>query len=190
LLQMWEDVLRRRPVGLDDDFFELGGLSLLGTQLLVRIEEAFGVQLTVVNLLNAPTVRKMAELLKSSGSTIAHSRMIPLSSSAEAPPLFLPAPHPLLRPFILRVPEQPPVVGFMQPTSTRLAPPFRMADIAEQYVRMLREYQPHGPYSIAGWCMDGVLALEMAEQLRAAGEEVPMVVFIDTPNPARWKYES
>ena len=185
LLQIWEDVLGRRPIGLDDDFFDLGGHSLLGMRLLAGVERAFSKRLTLVNFFEAPTVRKMAELLKSSGSTAAHSRLIPISSSGSGSPLFLIGPQPLFRPLILRLAENHPVIGFLQPEAAAFEPPFRMESIAQRYIRMLREYQPHGPYSLAGWCVDGVLAFEMAQQLRAAGEEVPVVILIDSFNRTR-----
>jgi|GEM_PF-3767923 len=81
LTQIREDVLHRRPIGLDDDFFDLGGHSLLGATLLADVERAFCDQLTLINLFEASTVRKMAELLKSSGSRAAYSRLVPISSS-------------------------------------------------------------------------------------------------------------
>jgi thioesterase domain-containing protein len=190
LLQIWEDLLQRRPIGLDDDFFDLGGHSLLGVRLLASIERAFRRRLSLANFFEAPTVRKMAGLLRRSGSKTAHSRLIPISSSGDGAPLFLIGPQPLFRPLILRLAKRNPVIGFLQPDPTDLKPPFRTRDLAGSYVGMLREYQPHGPYSLAGWCADGVLAFEMAQQLRVAGEEVPVVILIDSFNPARWKYES
>ncbi len=190
LLQIWEDVLGRRPIGLDDDFFDLGGHSLLGMRLLAGVERAFSKRLTLVNFFEAPTVRKMAELLKSSGSTAAHSRLIPISSSGSGSPLFLIGPQPLFRPLILRLAGNHPVIGFLQPEAAAFDPPFRLEDIAERYIRMLREYQPRGPYSLAGWCVDGMLAFEMAQQLRATGEDVPVVILIDSFNRARSPYGS
>jgi hypothetical protein len=192
LLQIWEDVLDRRPIGLDDDLFDLGGHSLLGIRirLLARVEKTFGKRLTSVNVFEASTDRKMADLLDSCGSTAANSRLIPISSSGAGSPLFLIGPQPLVRPLILRLADSHPVIGFLQPDATAFEPPFRMPDIAERYVRMLREYQPHGPYSLAGWCVDGVLAFEMAQQLRTAGDGVPVVILIDSFNPARWQCES
>ena len=190
LLQIWEDILRRRPIGVDEDFFDLGGHSLLGMRLIAAVERAFQKRLTLVDFFEAPTVRKMAELLRSSGSSAAHSRLVPISSSGSGQPLFLIGPQPLFRPLILRLAEHHPVIAFLQPEASSFEPPFRIEDIAAQYIRMLREYQPHGPYSLAGWCVDGVLAFEMAQQLRAAGEQVPSIVLIDSFNPARWQYES
>ena len=65
--------------------------------------------------------------------------------------------------------------------------PFRLEDVAAPLVRKLRRLQPHGPYYLGGWCADGVIAYEVAQQLSAQGEKVGLLVLFDAWNPARWK---
>jgi thioesterase domain-containing protein len=135
----------------------------------------------------------MASLLSKrheDGYSFEGSKMIAIRASGSLPPLFILGPHPLFRALILNLPEKLPVFGLNFPDPANLTMPFRIEDIAAQQVDALRRSRPEGPYALMGWCADGVLAYEMAQQLRAQGQEVSMVIMIDAFNPARWKYES
>ena len=191
LTHIWEDVLRRRPIAVDDNFFDLGGHSLLGARLLARIERTFSERLALVHFFEAPTVGQMAELLRQRKARIRPSRVIPVHSDGTHAPIFVLGLSPLFRPLILRLSEDQPVFGLS------LADPgpgqfsLRVEDIAARYIEALRECRPRGPYVIAGWCLDGVFAYEVAQQLSAAGEEVPLTVMFDTSNPtqvSRWPF--
>ena len=192
LLHIWEDILGRRPIGLDDEFFDLGGDSLLGAQLLARVEETFGKRLAVASIFEAPTVARMASLLTASASqgyAFEASKIIAIRCSGDLPPLFIIGPHPLFRPLILRLPKQLPVFGMTFPDPASLATPFRLEEVAAKQVEALRRFQTEGPYALMGWCADGVLAYEMGRQLHAQGQSVSLVAMVDAFNPARRKYE-
>jgi len=184
LLEIWEEVLGRRPIRPDQDFFALGGHSLLGARLLARVEKTFGTRLALASFFETPTVARMAARLRE-GAPIAHSRVIPIRSGEGATPLFVLHPGPVLRHLTLALPERQPLHLIWVFDAGALAEPCRLEDIARRQVEAIRESQSEGPYAIAGWCADGVLAYEMAQQLRALGQTVELVVLIDSFNPAR-----
>lgn len=193
LLSIWEDVLDRRPIGIHDDFFSLGGDSLQSAQLLARIHEVCGVDLEPAALLVAPTVAGMAARLTRSGisgRTFDGSKVIAIRSSGSLPPLFILDAQPLYRELILKLPKDLPVLALSPPDIARLPSPFRLEDVAALQVEAIRRFRPHGPYALMGWCIGGVLAYEMAQQLRALGEEVSLVAMVDAFNPVHRKSES
>jgi amino acid adenylation domain-containing protein len=183
LLQIWEEVLGRRGIGLDDDFFALGGHSLLGARLLARVEAAFGKRLTLASFFEAPTVAQMVAHLESGG--VAPSAIIRLQPGRTECPLYLLHPSPIFRALTLALPEELPVRLVAAFHSTGLSEPYRLEDLAARQLAAIREFQPEGPFALAGWCADGVLALEMARQMKERGESVPLVAMIDSFNPAR-----
>ncbi|MBZ5606258.1 MAG: hypothetical protein LAO79_28540, partial [Acidobacteriia bacterium] len=190
LLHIWEDVLATAPIGANDDFFDLGGDSLMGARILGRIEETFGKKLTLPSFFEAPTVARMARLLTESpekGYEFEGSKVIPIRTSGSLPPLFVIGPHPLFRNLVLQLPKQQPVYGLTFPDQRTLSVPFRLEKIAERQLAAIRRFRPQGSFALMGWCADGLLAYEMARMLEARGEEVPLVTMIDAFNPRRWE---
>jgi amino acid adenylation domain-containing protein len=189
LVQIWERVLDRRPIGIHDDFFALGGHSLLGARLLARLDQAFGTRLLLSTFFEAPTVAQMAERLRTGGGIVG-SQVIPIRlGGGSKKPLYIVQASPRLRPLTLALPEERPVFTITEfdPTREQVA---SLEEIAARQIRALRESLPRGPYLLAGRCANGVLAYEMAQQLHAQGENVPVVVMIDSFNPARWRFAS
>ena len=188
LLHIWEDTLGRRPVGIHDDFFDLGGDSLLAAQLLIQIADTFGRKLNIADLIEAPSVARMTSLLVESpanGYNFGASKVIAVRNSGSQPPLFILGLQPLFHPLIRRLSSDIPVFGLSPADPATLSLPIRMEEIASRQVEALRRFRPHGPYALAGWCADGILAYEMARQLRAQGQEVLLVAMMDAFNPAR-----
>jgi amino acid adenylation domain-containing protein len=189
VLQIWERVLDRRPIRLEDDFFELGGHSLLGAQLLAAVQQAFGTKLSLSSLFEASTAGEMAARLRD-GKGIAGSMVVPIRSSGsnKKNPLFIVQASPRLRMLTLALPEDQPVSVITEFEPGTLASQPSLKQIAARQVQALLEARPHGPYQLVGRCANGVLAYEMAQQLRAQGEEVSLLVMIDAFNPDRWRY--
>ncbi len=193
LLHIWESTLGRRPLRTSDDFFELGGDSLLAAQLLFKIAGTFDKKLTLADLFQAPTIEKMAARLAEGGDgghDFGASRVITVKESGFLPPLMIPGLHPLFHHLIRRLPDGLPVFGISFPDPSSLSAPFRLEDIAASQVASLRRFRPEGPYALAGWCADGILAFEMAQQLRAHGQAVSFVALIDAFNPVHRGSES
>jgi thioesterase domain-containing protein len=184
LLEIWEDVLDRRPIGMEENFFELGGHSLLGVRLLARVEAVFGKRLTLASFFEAPTVAQMAGHLRH-GAQVAAGRVIPVRSGTGGMPLYVLHPSPIFRSLILGVPKGLPVRLLSVFDTAGLPWPCRLEDIAGRQTEAILRDRRNGPVAIAGWCADGVLALEMARQFVQRGESGPLVVLIDSFNPAR-----
>jgi amino acid adenylation domain-containing protein len=184
LLQIWEDVLDRRPIGMEEDFFELGGHSLLGVRLLARVEAVFGKRLTLASFFEAPTVAQMAGQLRN-GAQVATGQVIPLRSGTGGMPLYILHGTPIFRSLILNVPKGLPVRLLSAFDPADMPRPCRLEDIAARQAEAILRDRPDGPLAIAGWCADGVLAVEMAQQFLQRGKSVPLVVLIDSFNPAR-----
>ena len=183
MVQIWEDVLGRRPIGLDDDFFELGGHSLLGASLLVRVEKAFGARLPLVSLFLAPTAARMLELLNTTSGGVPPLQVIPLRTAGARAPLVMVS-QAIFRPLTLRLPVEQPVYGLSLFDASAVPVHFRLEQIAAQHVELLRGFRDGAPLVLAGWCAEGVLTYEMAQQLQALGIPVPLLVLFDSHNPA------
>lgn len=185
LARLWEAVLGVRPVGRDDDFFELGGHSLLAAGLFDRIQQEFGVRLPLMTLFQAPTVGTLSRHLLGEGVA---APLVPIQPRGSRPPLFCvpPAGSSVVgfAPLAEALGPDQPLFG-LEPVGLdgRQAPHAGVKKMARYYLEAVRTHQPTGPYYLAGRCFGGVVAFEMAHQLRAAGEEVAFVGLFDTGMP-------
>ncbi|HZF07305.1 MAG TPA: amino acid adenylation domain-containing protein [Thermoanaerobaculia bacterium] len=191
LVQIWEEVLGVRPVGVKDGFFDLGGHSLRVVSLLSRIEKRFGRPLSVAVLLEAQTVERLAAVLRR-GGPVARSPLLPLQVGVSGPALF--CVHPLggsalcYQSLARQLGPQQPVYGLDALHLLGAEQLYRsLEEMASAYVEAVRRQQPRGPYLLTGWSFGGLVAFEMARQLAGSGEEVPLLALFDTqaPEPPR-----
>jgi amino acid adenylation domain-containing protein len=193
LIAIWETVLNTKPVRANDDFFDLGGHSLLAIGLMAQIKDSLGIELPLASLLEAPTVRGQAQLVRKyrgNGSAEDHgSKERPMARQL---PFFFLGGDPSFRPLSQRLSELREFhsLGLRMSLLPKLKDPSSLECIAEQFVQNIRERCPTGPYMLGGWCAHGLLALETARQLRAQGQEVAQVVMLETANPVRRKQYS
>jgi amino acid adenylation domain-containing protein len=194
LAKIWADVLGLDEIGVADDFFELGGHSLLAVTLFSRVETTFGVTLPLATLFQAPTVERQAELVDRHGLDVPWRAVVPIQPAGSHPPLFaVPGLGGIVVAFneLARLlgPDQP-FYGLQPRGLDGTLPPFRtVEDTAEHYLAEMRALQPEGPYHLMGVCMGGMVAFEMAQRLRAAGQEVAFLALLDVrpPHPLlRW----
>jgi thioesterase domain-containing protein/acyl carrier protein len=188
LLAIWKQVLRLEEIGIKDNFFDLGGHSLLAMQLLAQIERTFGRRLPVATVFRAQTVEQMAAALREA-SCKPWSPLVAIHPEGVRAPLFvipLPDGNVLGYADFVRFlgPDQPVYVLQYAGVEGRGRPLERIEAIAEHFIREIRKVQPQGPYWLAGFCVGGVIAFEMAQQLVACGEEVPLVALVETWHPS------
>jgi thioesterase domain-containing protein/acyl carrier protein len=196
-------------VGIHDNFFDLGGDSLLAVQLMSKLGETLQVSLSTHSLLNAPTIAALAELIEETISdklSYQPARLARPSSLVEIQPgngpkspLFLI--HPVgghvyfYRELAHHLGSEQPVYGLQaQGLNGETAPLSRVEDMATHYLEALRLRQPEGPYFIGGSSFGGMVAFEMAQQFHALGQQVALLAMIDTPGlgqmPAKFSDEA
>lgn len=184
LAAIWAEMLGVTVVAAEDDFFDLGGHSLLATRMLARVGQEFGTPLPAELLFRTPTIRGLASVLGDPATAKELSRAVVLQPGASGPPLFIVHPFALFRTLARKLGGGQAVVGLALPERDELPARFGVEDIARNLVVLVRRLQPAGPYFFGGWCAEGQVALEMGRQLREEGEEVALVVLLDTPNVA------
>ena len=186
LKELWEEVLGIDALGVEDDYFALGGTSLQSVKLFSEIERRFGVPLRLTTILAAPTVRTLAALINPH-TAMARSSLVPLRAG-HGGNLFLV--HDGLGETLLyvnlarRLPAQLSVFGI----EPRRLPGIALAhasmeEMAAYYVEQMRSVQAQGPYRLGGMCAGGVIAYAMAAHLRAMGEQVEVVTILDGATP-------
>jgi len=202
---VWQDLLGVSAVGIDDNFFDIGGHSLLAVQAVRLTEAATGVACTLPDLFAAPTIRALARRLEHATAGSDAATVIALRSGGSGTPFFCVCGIHLYRELAHRLEPESPVYGIFLPTESALfdAPGATGANsspsvekLATDYLAALREVQPRGPYRLVGVSFGGVLAFEMAQQLAAAGERVELLAMLDSMLPralrrnwARWLLE-
>ncbi|MDO8226528.1 amino acid adenylation domain-containing protein [Bacillus cabrialesii] len=188
LCDLFMEVLHLPRVGIDDRFFDLGGHSLLAVQLMSRIREALGVELSIGILFEAPTVAGLAERLEMGSSQSALDVLLPLRTSGDKPPLFCVHPAGGLSwcyaGLMTNIGKDYPIYGLQaRGIGQRDELPKTLDDMAEDYIEQIRTIQPKGPYHLLGWSLGGNVVQAMATQLQNQGEEVSLVVMLDAyPN--------
>jgi FkbH-like protein len=182
--RIWSEVLNIDRVGIHDNYFELGGTSLLAVRLVLDIEKAFGTQLQIAALLKAPTVEQLVEALQSP-VPVDDSAVVTLRADGDGPPLFL---LPGIGGHVMsyrRLAELlqagRAVYGLeMRPeiAANRVERPMRV--IAHEFAERILAIRGTGPFLLAGWSFGGALALEIAHELARRGHEVPLIAMFDT----------
>jgi len=190
LVNLWEEVLGVRPIGTRDNFFDLGGNSLLAPRIVARARERFGCEIPLAELVSGGTVAHLAGVVAGRAAGRPRRALVPIQPGGSRPPLYLV--HAISGEILLYVQlarylgADQPVYGLQDPWLGGERPPFVPVEgIAERYLAELREVQPSGPYHIGGYSFGGAVAFEMARQLRAAGEEVGSLVVLDTEATSR-----
>ncbi|MGK4003932.1 amino acid adenylation domain-containing protein [Sorangium sp. So ce1036] len=181
LAAIWADVLGRPQVGVEDDFFDLGGHSLMAIPLMHRIQQALGGSLSLMAIFEAPTVAGLARLLAAERPA---SSVVVLRAGGARPPLFCVDSSGLhvmaYQGLAAAMGEERPVLGLdLGPSLAREAGALSLPRIVEQLSREIRERQARGPYHLLGWSVGGVLALAIARTLEAQGERVAFLGMLD-----------
>ena len=211
LVDLWQELLGINQVGVHDDFFDLGGHSLIAVRLFAKVKKMFSVDFPISVLFDAPTVEDIAALISDAmpeltdgdgatddhgeGSTSATVRpryrhLVAMHNGEGGPgtPFFLVAGmfgNVLnLRYLAHHVGPDRPFYGLQARGLYGGEEPHEtFAEMASAYVEEIRSVQPHGPYLLGGFSGGGITALEMAQQLISEGEEIGRLVFLDTITP-------
>jgi amino acid adenylation domain-containing protein len=187
LAAIWCDLLTIETVGIDDNFFEMGGHSLLAVRLIATVETATGIRLPLQALFKGATIRQMANALSVAGRAGATRPFVSFNETGKRTPFWFEHGDYVGGGFYCRH-----LAGALGPTQPlhALTPhgadgkrfPNTIEAMAASHLQHIRNHQPAGPYRLGGHCNGGLLAFDMARQLEAMGEPVDIVVLIATPS--------
>jgi thioesterase domain-containing protein len=184
LQAIWEMVLRRRPIGHDDDIFDIGGDSLAVLSILRRVEKTFGISLPITAIFARRTIAALADLIETMERP-EFSSLVLQKEGDDRPALYMI--HGLGGTVIelvglgRRIRYGGAVYAVQARGLTGSDPPHaRVEDMAREYISTIRSIQPHGPYCLAGHSFGGLVAFEMARSLQCGGEPVGYLGLLDT----------
>ncbi len=188
LVEIWEEVLGVHPIGIHDNFFELGGHSLLAMKLLLQIQKKINGSIVLSDIYQALTIEGFAGKLRNEELLHNISPIVciqPGSSNKEFPPLFFihVLGHGLkyCRPVAKYLPSELPAYGLsIQLLDKQPQIANRVEDLARFYISEVKKIQPVGPYMFIGFSFGGLVAFEMAKQMRESGKDVRLVVLVDS----------
>jgi non-ribosomal peptide synthetase component F/thioesterase domain-containing protein len=187
LVRMWQELFPNQQISVTANFFDMGGHSLLASRLLLRIESTFQKKLSMASLFEASTIQQLAVLLRTEARVKRSPLVLPIQPKGSKPAFYCVDAGPFFRPLAHHLGDDQPFFGLRLEDTHEFPSPFRLEDVAAYHIRNLREVQPEGPYYLGGWCLSGVIAYEMAQQLRAEGAVVPLVAMFDSPNPSYFR---
>jgi acyl carrier protein len=183
LARIWSELLHVDHITAADNFFDLGGHSLLLLKLVRLVNKEFSIDLAMARLFQSPTIEKLAAVVRELQHKHADGEwnsLVPLNPHGSKRPFFLV--HSLM--LYGRLPA---ALGEDQPFYALQPLPFEdhptndyVERMLDDHIRQIKRVQPHGPYQIAGWCFAGWLAYEVARRLEAGGDEVTMLALLDS----------
>lgn len=187
LAEMWQKLLGVESVGPDDDYFVLGGDSILAVQLFCEIEATFGVKMPVASLFDAPTIASLSGMIEREVPALHWSPLVPIQRADTRPPFF--CVHGaggnvlIYRDLSRHLGADQPFYGLQsQGLDGRSSLLETVEEMAALYVKEIRGVQPNGPYFLGGYCGGGTIAYEVAQQLQTSGERVALLALFDTMN--------
>lgn len=185
LIRIWEKVLEAHSIDLDSNFFELGGDSIQALYLLSEIESTFNLKLPHDAIVEAPTVKALSQVINHRLRHVGESPLVTIQSGGSRPPFFcihaLPGNVFAYRVLAKHLGADQPFYGLQsQGLDGKMPPLHSVEEMAARYLPEIQSVQAHGPYYLGGYCGGGTIALEIARQLVARGENVALLALIDT----------
>jgi acyl-CoA synthetase (AMP-forming)/AMP-acid ligase II/thioesterase domain-containing protein/NAD(P)-dependent dehydrogenase (short-subunit alcohol dehydrogenase family)/acyl carrier protein len=195
---IWQEILNVPNPGIYDNFFELGGSSLLGVRLLSQLEQAFGLALPPTCLFTAPTIAGLVVQITSAQPQTAmpHSPVFLLKAGGDRLPFFwIPGGGAVDVDFLMYAPllqalsPDQPVYGLEARRVNERGDRYKTVEaMAADYVQDIQAIQPQGPYLLGGECVGGILGVEIARCLQDQGEQVALLVLLDSGVPQQGTY--
>ena len=186
LARIWEQVLQRAPIGIREDFFEMGGTSIHAALIVSRIEDRFHRRLPLSVILCSPTIEQLAAALLPGKSRNQKAFVVPIQAAGENPALFCVGGGVHWRAVSEYLGPGQPVfsIGLELEAGNSARGRDSLEELSRHMVSTLRVEQPQGPYYLCGYCQDGILAYEVARQLSIHGREVGLLALIEARNPS------
>jgi thioesterase domain-containing protein/acyl carrier protein len=195
LVQLWEKLFSISPISVMDNFFEIGGDSLLAIRLFANIKQEFGITVPLHTIFQNRTVEQLACILRQDSVSSTWSPLVCLQSQGSKSPLFFVhaaggSAFDYMEIATFMGTEQP--FYALHPRGIEPDESFHASieEMAADYVAAVTSIQSTGPYLLAGWSFGGLVIFEMACILEQAGETVPFLIMIDTPEPSVCSYKT
>lgn len=187
LTSIWQKLLGIDSIGSDQNYFDLGGDSVMAVHLFSQIDEVFHVKLPLATLFEAPTINELATILRAEAPSGGWSPLVAIQPNGSRPPFY--CIHGaggnvlIYRELSQNLGLDQPFYGLQAQGLDGNCPPLSsVEEMAALYAKTIRRQQKHGPYLVGGYCGGGLIAYEVARQLRSQGEEVALLSMFDTMN--------
>jgi amino acid adenylation domain-containing protein len=185
IIDIWKSSLKVEHIGLDDDFFMLGGHSMIAAQVMQKLEKETSIRLPLTALFEAPTVKKLSRYVELKGNNSSWKSLVPIKPGDNKRPLYIVHGAGLnvliFHSIAKNLDKEQSVFGLQARGLNGIDDPFdNMEKIASYYIAEILDENPHGPYNLAGYSFGGVVAFEMAKQLKAMGKTVNLLGIFDT----------
>lgn len=183
IAKIWEEELGRKNITLDDDFFDLGGHSLIAVKMMNRLDKEIGKRIPLAALFEGPTVEKLAALIDKDDQK--WDSFVSMKSSGSKIPIYLIHGVGLnvliFSPLVKYLHPEQPIYGIQAKGLNGIDRLFEtMEEIAAHYIEEILRQNPNGPYAIGGYSFGGLIAYEMSKQLKAMGKEVILTCMFDS----------
>ncbi len=185
LANIWRELLGIKKISVHDDFFELGGHSLIAVSMMAKIEQTIGRKVPLASLLKNSTICQLATLLDEQEEGLFESSLVPIKTTGSKPPLYLihgGGLHVLMfQTLAANMDAEQPIYALQAKGLNGEGEPLsRIEDMATHYIQEIEKLNLNQPYALAGYSFGGLIAFEMAKQLKAANKEVLMLSVFDT----------
>lgn len=181
---IWSEALNLKNIGINANFFELGGESLTAVRLLHLIEKEFKVSLPLSSIFTASTISSQADLLTNQECINDESPIVFINPKGDKHAIF--AIHPLggsvtcYAHLSRALGESQPFYGLQALDVNFSNDDLSIDFMAKHYIEAIKKVQPNGPYLLLGHSSGGLVATRMAQELEGAGERVPLIIMLDT----------
>ena len=183
LTKIWETVLKKHPIGITDNFFNLGGESLLAIRLCSEMERALHKKIPLTLIFHAQTIEQLVKLIGQGEENDHLSLMVPIQPNGSNPPIFCFGIGSNFKRYLKDYPKQP-LYTFLNPGHDgRPVLNTSVEKVATQCLKEMCTVQPEGPYYLAGYSFGGPVVYEMAQQLRKQGKPIGLLALIDPTTP-------
>lgn len=190
LTPIWQRVLQRPSIRVEDNFFDLGGDPSILRKLFAEIAQLCGRELPPEMIYHAPTIAALAALLEQP-VTPRVPPLVHLKTGKSEPPVFIA--HGIggtvlgFFQLVRHMQIQNPVYGLQAKGIDGVDEPFdRIEDMAQFYLDRIKELQPHGPYLLIGYSLGGLVMMDMARRLLEKGEKVSLLAMLETYPHSRY----
>ncbi|WP_458627026.1 amino acid adenylation domain-containing protein [Winogradskyella sp. PC D3.3] len=185
IARVWEECLNIKNIDIFSNFFELGGHSLVAVRVMAKLENETGERLPLSALMTHSTIAKLAEFIEVDGEVNSWDSLVPIKTDGSKTPLYVV--HGefynvlFLNALAKNIDKEQPLYGLQaKGLNGKDTPHNKIEDMAAHYISEIIKTNPDGPYAIAGYSFGGIVAFEMAKQLKAQGKTVEKFISFDS----------